>query len=229
MCLQVHKDGIRRAVTTSVGNATERFFDKKDHRRLFELAPAGTCEVLDKIQSTHRDSLGDSRMPTFLTAHAGVVGVSSHDAVYLATESNVPDGDDISTPFGGAAASSTKKPLPVIGRSQRVLSKRHIDFSAAGSSKENRLANVAGFTTANAIDVDMADEKGSGLSEAEIETLLATAESLKEKGNDVGAMSILLELAKNENVKGKQKLRMHQGLAELGRQLGWLYNDNASG
>jgi hypothetical protein len=121
-----------------------------------------------------------------------------------------------------------------------VLSKRRIDFSAASGTKENHGANIArtkstsgdvkatGSTIESAIDIDSTDESEAGLSEAEIETLLDTADRLKEQGQDVGAMSILLDLAKKESVKGEQKLRMHQGLAELGRSLGWLYSDGST-
>jgi hypothetical protein len=35
-------------------------------------------------------------------------------------------------------------------------------------------------------------------------------------------------MKKKSAVKGDQKLQMHKGLAELGRSLGWLYNDNTS-
>lgn len=232
---QVHKDGIRRAVTTKVGNATERFFDKKDLRRLFELAPIGTCGVLDKIQADHRDAFGGK--PAYLMSHAHVVGVSSHDDIYLSPKTKVADGDESNTPFGGATPASSVKSPPLLGRSQRVLAKRRIDFSAASGTKENRKGNTArtkfpisdskatGSTSESAINVDSTVGSESGLSKVEIDTLLDTTDRLREQGQDLGAMSILLDLVKKESVKGEQKLRMHQGLAELGHSLGWLHDD----
>jgi hypothetical protein len=222
----VHKDGIRRTVMTSTGNSTERYFDKKDLRKLFELAPAGTCEVLDKIQAKHNhEPMGSSGKPTFLTSHPGVVGVSSHDDIYLSAVNNVPDSGEIATPFGG---SSANKPPRVLGRAQKVLSKRRIDFSSGGGEKENSPDKIIGSTSETAIDVDMAVEQGNRLLEAEIEALLGKADSLREQGNEVEATSILLDLVENETVKGEQKLLVHQGLAELGRSLGELYNDTTA-
>ena len=102
---QVHKDGIRRTVMTSVGNATERYFDKKDLRKLFQLAPSGECEVLAKIQAEHREApIGSSGKPTFLKSHVGVVGVSSHDGIYAPS---AIDTVETSTPFGGTPGNPT--------------------------------------------------------------------------------------------------------------------------
>ena len=56
-----------------------------------------------------------------------------------------------------------------------------------------------------------------------VETLLEHANVLRERGDLVDASSILLDLLENHNTTGDNKLRMHQGLAEIGRELGWLY------
>jgi hypothetical protein len=232
---QVHKDGIRRAVTTSAGNATERFFDKKDLRRLFELGEAGKCDVLEKIhQANQRKGLGSKSKSSFLKSHPGVVGVSSHDDIYLVTEKSAQE--EIGTPFGGTAISAAKSP-EVLGKAARVLAKgRRLEYSTI-DSKENLTDNASattkrgGSTLDNAINVDVnSDKDGDAVpTKAEIETLLATVDTLRERGDDISAMSILVELMKKKSaVKGDQKLQMHKGLAELGRSLGWLYNDNTS-
>lgn len=231
---QVHKDGIRRAVTTSAGNATKRFFDKKDLRRLFELGKAGTCEVLEKIQANQRKGSGSKDKSSYLESHPGVVGVSSHDDIYLVTENSAQE--EIGTPFGGAAVSATKSPK-VLGKAARVLAKaRRLDYSTAGS-KENHMDNVSattkrgGSTPDNAINVDVNSNTEGDLvpTKAEIENLLATVDTLREQGDDISALTILLELLKKKGaVKGQQKLLMHKGLAELGRSFGWLYNDSTS-
>jgi hypothetical protein len=215
---QVHKDGIRRAVMTSAGNATERYFDKKDLRKLFQLAPAGTCEVLAKLQTDQRAALGSSGKPTFLESHAGVVGVSCHDGIYAPSEIEKPSGLKCSTPFGGTPAN-----VPcVIGRSQKVLSKMKIDFSAA-DNKENREAGnlppttdkkVAGMPTSIDTELASGDNVGAVLDEVDV---------LKARGNLVDAINILLELVENPILDKKQKLRMHKGIAEIGSKLGWVH------
>lgn len=68
---------------TASGCATERHFSSKDLRRLFELMPAGVCEMLNKVHNNVQlDAKGSSGKRSVLEAHEKVVGVSSHDMVY---------------------------------------------------------------------------------------------------------------------------------------------------
>lgn len=228
----MHKDGIRRAVTSKAGNATERHFEKHELRKLFQLGDVGECEVLNKFGQT------SSQYATFLESQSTVVGVSSHDDIYKKALSKASDYDDIGTPFGGASASA-KKASPFLGRSQRVLakSKRKIDFTV----KENRPDNVdakgsvcselkdaaipVGSSPTNAIDVDTTVQDPSSsdtTSEAEIQALLETADRMREQGNDLAAVSILMDILKHKAPEGKQKLRVHKRLAEVGDSLSWL-------
>jgi hypothetical protein len=210
---QVHKDGIRRAVMTSAGNATERYFDQKDLRKLFRLAPAGTCEVLAKLQADHRVTLGSSGRPTFLESHTpGVVGVSCHDGIYAPSEIEKPGGLKCGTPAN----------VPrVIGRSQKVLSKMQIDFSVA-DKKENFAAGNLPPTSDRKVAA-MPTSKDTERSGTDMGAFLDEVDVLKARGDLVDAMNILVELVENPLLDKKQKLRMHQGLAEMGSKLGWLY------
>ena len=76
---QVHKDGIRRTLMTSSGCATERHFSQEELRRMFELKGPGVCEMLDKLQSNS----DQSGLRSNLTKHKQVIGVTSHDLVYV--------------------------------------------------------------------------------------------------------------------------------------------------
>jgi hypothetical protein len=202
---------------TSVGNATERYFDKKDLRKLFQLAPAGACEVLAKLQTEHQVVLESSGAPTFLRSHDGVVGVSSHDDIYAPSEIDKHGGLECSTPFGGTPANK----FHVIGRSQKVLSKLQIDFSA--DTKENDAAGNSPPSPKRKVVAKTAESKDSILSGADVGALLDEVDVLKARGDLIDAMSILLKLVENPILDRKQKLRMHQGLAEMGSRLGWLY------
>lgn len=99
---QIFKDGIRRTVLTSTGSATERHFDKQDLRRLFTLAPDGTCEMLNKLCSS---SLSSSELDdvckkfSFLKSLSSILGISPHDALYTNIMNNVDDKEN--TLFNG--------------------------------------------------------------------------------------------------------------------------------
>jgi len=147
---QVLKDGIRRAVLTSGGSATERYFDKNELRRLFHLEDEGVCPMMEKFRdatlssstnsiagdgsnndadgnSNKKKIVGGSGKPSFLASHKCVVGISSHDMLYT---KNVVD---LSAPDSSKKASQSPfagTPQRVQGRSALVLSEssRRIDF-----------------------------------------------------------------------------------------------------
>ena len=82
---QVHKDGLRRAVMTSMGNETMRYFDKESLRKLFTLGEEGVCEFLERLKRAGLASSEDSP-EVELTSHQGMIGVSSHDQLYTSNK-----------------------------------------------------------------------------------------------------------------------------------------------
>lgn len=223
---QVHKDGIRRAVMTNQGNATERFFDKKDLRKLFELAPAGECVMLAKFND---DIRGSSGLPTFLSAHDGVVGVSSHDEVYKRTIINLDDESGAHTPFSGTPARSTK----VVGRSQRALSTKsflNIAEVPQENEKENTPAN--GFAQPSSLQKKLPQKLeeitnktlSSAVDESEKQSLpLATKESTPDV-QLYDSMDLALISLAEQKLRGDEKLALLQQIALLGRELDWLHD-----
>jgi hypothetical protein len=110
---QVHKDGIRRAVFTE-DTTVERHFDKDDLRKLFNLAPPGVCEVMEKVQKASQGLQRSWGEYEFALSHRGVVGLSRHDGFY---HNKPAEEDETENAFDGKA-SAVKK---VLGRSQRAL------------------------------------------------------------------------------------------------------------
>jgi hypothetical protein len=110
---QVHKDGIRRAVFTE-DTTVERHFDKDDLRKLFNLAPPGVCEVMEKVQQAAQGLQRTWDEYKFALSHRGVVGLSRHDGFY---HNKPAEEDETETAFDGKT-SAVKK---VLGRSQRAL------------------------------------------------------------------------------------------------------------
>ena len=67
---------------TSTGSATTRYFDKKELRKLFKLGAVGVCEFLERLKQrgiAQDHDMTESQMIT----HQAIIGVSSHDKVYL--------------------------------------------------------------------------------------------------------------------------------------------------
>jgi hypothetical protein len=110
---QVHKDGIRRAVFTE-DTTIERHFDKDDLRKLFNLAPPGVCEVMEKVQKASKGLQRSWGEYEFALSHRGVVGLSRHDGFY---HNKPAEEDENETAFDGKASAGNK----VLGRSQRAL------------------------------------------------------------------------------------------------------------
>jgi hypothetical protein len=110
---QVHKDGIRRAVFTE-DTTVERHFDKDDLRKLFNLAPPGVCEVMEKVQKASQGLQRSWGEYEFALSHRGVVGLSRHDGFY---HNKPAEEDENETAFDGKASAVMK----VLGRSQRAL------------------------------------------------------------------------------------------------------------
>ena len=156
---QVHKDGIRRVVMTKAGNATKRYFDRNELRKLFRLSDEGKCDVLELLGQNNQDDLlsVESLMGSELAMHNCIVGISKHDALYPANSVVTLLDDDFQTSstferLNGPTtqprntvvqyfamktneAACTQFPRPtVMGRSQRVLHKE-----TKGGNKENSI------------------------------------------------------------------------------------------
>lgn len=126
--------------------------------------------------------------------------------------------DRRSTPFGGTPSNN----FCVVGRSQKVLSRLQIDFSA--DSKENDADGNSPPSLERKVVAMPRESTESGLSGAmNAGALLDEVYVLKARGDLTDAMSILLELVENPILDREQKIRMHQALAETGHKLGWLY------
>ena len=86
---QVHKDGIRRAILTNAGDATERHFSKDELRRMFTLEPIGKCDIIERLGGDLKTTLGSSGKSTILQSHHSVIGITSHDLVYTREEVDI--------------------------------------------------------------------------------------------------------------------------------------------
>ena len=95
---QVFKDGLRRTILTNGGDATERYFDKNDLKRMFTLDPIGHCEMMQKLNIGVKVESNDKNMLSFMENHPSIIGFSSHDLVYTKEEINV-DVEAGKTPF----------------------------------------------------------------------------------------------------------------------------------
>ena len=128
---QVFKDGLNRVVTTTSANV-HRYFDKYELSRLFHLAPEGECSILQELQQ------GEScTLHKFFQNHTGVLGVSSHDAIYA---EQLPENNNSSTPF------ATR------GKAQRVLTR------PALASMENTQPSPTRFETVQGVVLSLRKE-----------------------------------------------------------------------
>jgi hypothetical protein len=139
----------------------ERHFDKDDLRKLFNLAPPGVCEVMEKVQKAAQGLQSSWGEYQFVLSHRGVVGLSRHDGFY----NNKPDkeDDEKETAFDGKVPAVKK----VLGRSQRVLQTETIEKMAVGRTvieiddKENATIEIVSTPTASIIDVDDDDKENA--------------------------------------------------------------------
>eukprot|EP00934_Nitzschia_sp_Nitz4_P000501 Nitzschia sp. Nitz4//scaffold174_size87051//2661//6007//NITZ4_005097-RA/size87051-augustus-gene-0.66-mRNA-1//-1//CDS//3329538836//501//frame0 len=131
---QVHKDGIRRAVVTSMGNSTARYFDTHELRQLFRLNDEGKCDFLDRLRERGLPCNFGGRD----LFSVGAVGTSSHDVLYSEATAEPRESsafgksDTQQAPFAsptkgtpGFAVQPSEEPQPnkVLGKTQRALNK----------------------------------------------------------------------------------------------------------
>jgi hypothetical protein len=217
---QVHKDGIRRAVVTSMGASLSRYFDKHDLKKIFKLNPAGECEFLDRLGQRGRGDSGRSEL-----LHRGVVGTSCHDVLY--TEETIDlDAEDgpqsqtdsqvnpFSSPTKGAAHFTLHTPTQlesrgntkkVLGKAQRALlkgtgeeGKKEPSFRMLGD-KTNTVAKSQNQYESNTVAKSQ-NQYGTGesmhsRSKGEYETIeecFKEADRLSSTGRREDAMEILM-------------------------------------
>lgn len=206
---QIFKDGLRRVVTTNASSNTHRYFDKTELSKLFNLAPKGVCGVMQKLEAQGRlGAVENSTQKRFFDRHAGVVGLSSHDAVYKEVEA-VPG--ESKTPF---ASLSTNANFNVVGKAQRALGKQRSMIQKTLFEKT--------ATPPPKKQTSTSPSASKAFSPSRFETVQRVVDSLQRKGHDAEAMRYLLDLLEHERLEGPHRLWMHKQVALTGSTLGWL-------
>jgi hypothetical protein len=221
---QIHKDGIRRAVTSDVEQAIERHYNLHDLRQLFKLGDAGDCHFLDRMSEENGRTGGEECGIT----HQGIIGVSSHDIIYD-SESTTGTCENTDTRGGGTQAENPfssptkatnvairettiterqKDGHQVLGRSQRILQNESGDdviYVKTGSAKSNPTHSQP-------------DESQN------FELLLKKADRMVSSGLREEAMEIMMDGMDNsyDGLDKHQKIRLHSRIANLARELRWL-------
>jgi len=204
---QIFKDGIRRVVTTSTGSNTHRYFDKYELSKLFHLSKAGECPVLQKLQEQNR--IGEVNFSTqkyFFEGHKDVVGLSSHDAVYM-EPMNSSKQETISAPFSGETKVG---PHRIIGKSQRVL-------------RDNN-SNVIGKKVFKHPEKSpMRPLNKPSIQFMSYDRTKYKVESLRGVGKNEEALHQLMNLLENkEQLTNEQLLWTHKQCAAVSTNLKWL-------
>ena len=207
---QIFKDGINRVVTTSSGNNTERYFDKKDLSSLFKLAPEGKCELLERLHEKGRvGDVSTSLQKRFFDRHNGVIGLSRHDAVYM--DGNKEDSCEADAPFGGAT------PKKVVGKARRAL----IGRPEVKKQPFKRTENLP-KAPSTPVEVKRRVSKGAP-SPVRFETVIAVIKTLRAEGRNKKALNYLLDLLDDQDQLMKdQRLWMHQQIAHVSSILGYV-------
>eukprot|EP00984_Skeletonema_dohrnii_P028130 scaffold17962_cov112-Skeletonema_dohrnii-CCMP3373.AAC.1 len=214
---QVHKDGIRRVILGTGGgsSSTERYFQKDDLRKLFKLGPRGESTMLDKFNAkSENDAKGASGKKSYLTKHASVVGVASHDVLY---STDALDTD----PFSRKPYQLKKKDK------QNVLSKDDSmveDLTVPYSPRFDAVPLGRGRSIKAKIKKAEEPKESSKSEECTIAATLDEADALIANGNLDRAMSLLLDIVEDESIvlAQDQKLATHGKIAQIGCTLGWL-------
>jgi hypothetical protein len=249
---QVHKDGIRRAVMTSMGNETMRYFDKESLGKLFALGPEGGCEFLERLRL--KGLASDENSPeSLLASHDGVVGVSSHDQVYTsdnliditnsAADKSISNARGKENPFssastppqlgdanmrgmqsssGAAASRGQQSETMVLGRSQRALNK-----PAASTVPIRAVNNLASNEKQNhtpSIFNNVDKVPLSSTQNERIEKAFQRVDQARNSGNHAFAMELLMNLLENEysDLPKEKKMEVHKRTALVAYELQWL-------
>jgi hypothetical protein len=226
---QIFKDGINRFVTSNKGLETERYFDKNELSKLFNLAPAGKCELLEKLYEKGR--IGDvsaSLQKSFFDEHPGVIGLSSHDAVYQEKVVN----EENEAPFGGSSAATPN--FKVLGKAQRALDKKARENKRPFQSRENiqnesevvdlsspvRLSRTIDLSSPAQI-FSPPRKRASLPNFGSVEKVVVM---LRDEGRHQEALNSLIELLDmpKESLTNDQRLWTHNQVADVSSCLGWI-------
>lgn len=85
---QLYKDGIRRVVLTT-GDEVQRYFQRSELSKMFNLALPGECQTLEKAQTEGNDC-SQSEF-SFVRKFKNVLGLSRHDVFYKASDAAAVD------------------------------------------------------------------------------------------------------------------------------------------
>ncbi|GAX28537.1 hypothetical protein FisN_12Hh095 [Fistulifera solaris] len=80
---QLYKDGIRRVVLT-IGDEVQRYFERSELSKMFNLAPPGECPTLEKAQAEGNDCSQSNF--DFVREFRNVLGLSRHDVFYKTSD-----------------------------------------------------------------------------------------------------------------------------------------------
>lgn len=239
---QVHKDGIRRAVMTSTGSATTRYFDRKELRTLFMLGPEGKCDALERLQQ--RNGISVPRMGgNLLSFHNGVVGFSSHDGLYATNHivallegepgannpfSNpVTQVDDQVRLYSNNPDSDKISGRKVVGRSQRALLKQKQSVVRGDLTKSDgrRYSEKENLVICNGDGVSGQPICHDQTRHAElVEPTLQRAKQMSASGRHLQSIDLLMDLLDihHENIGKATKMQVLMCMAESVKELGWL-------
>lgn len=224
----MHKDGIRRAVVTSVGSNLTRYFDKHDLKQIFKLNPAGQCDFLERV----RDKARTSGKEIF---HRGVVGISCHDMLYTEPAEKTGqnqrlDAGSQENPFSSPTRGTSLVPLQasnvdnsnnygkVLGKSQRALNK-----ATTGNENEAIPLRQLGTKTKKVVQTrEHHVEKPSP--DQSFEGLLNKVDSLSAGGHREDAIEILMDTMETlySELDNSQKMNLHKRMSSIANDLRWL-------
>lgn len=185
---------------------------------MFQLAPAGECEVLKKL------GVVDSRVRSGpLLSHPGVVGVSTHDNVFenaAKAAGDVPS-ETNDAPFAGTPA---KK---VFGRSQRVLlgvdaAPQKTNVLMISKGKENCVVSIDENSCNPKRDVDSDPVSTRKIYTLDtVSSMLQEAQSSIDRGEELEAMTLLLDVLEKESPLREEKILLHSTIANLANAMSW--------
>jgi hypothetical protein len=222
---------------TSTGSATTRYFDSSELRKMFKLAPAGQCEILERLKNSGHGGSNSSGQ-TIISSHEGVVGVSSHDGLYSAKSLvTLVDDDDFpdKNPFSSNPDQShrpnfrvenievdeNKQPAAkVFGRSQRALLGKDEIGKNIPSRDVATIATSRGSMGGNHVNI----EDPQTQFRVKPLDILHQVDEMRASGKLISAMSLLMDLFedKYEALEKDVTIKVHERTALISNELGWL-------
>jgi hypothetical protein len=234
---QIHKDGIRRTILTNTGNDTAKYFTKEELRKdMFVLEKEGECKFLNKLEKKGFSYDRKKNPDHSYSSHEGVIGQSSHDVVYSLPENfyseeiiQSPSHQPFSSPPIEAKWFTTKNNTKSTARSRAVLSEKSSFFN----NKENKGRNGDPKTqTTNFVGEELPgklharDHCQHSISSTLFEKTLSKVKLLRTSGRKEQAVSLLMDLLDNRSgtLDKADSLKLHEQMASITNELGWLAN-----